>query len=149
MIRPTSGGWQKYPPAKRRPNWQCGVGLTKQNGRSRPCDAFPAWHFAGSGAPAPISTAKAGRVDSGLEVAVTVWVWPFSLVGPTVMPPRFTVCRLAFSVIVRLEGAVRVGAARHCHRRNGLSRIRACAQCLGVETRKSCCLPARPCRGRA
>ena len=43
-----------------------------------------------------------------LDAAVTVSVW-FSLVAPEVMPDKFTVCRPAFSLMVRLPIAFNVG----------------------------------------
>ena len=41
-------------------------------------------------------------------MAVTVSVWT-SLVAPEVMPERLTVCRPAFSLMVRLASALSVG----------------------------------------
>src|SRR6266705_685784 len=43
-----------------------------------------------------------------LEVAVTVSVW-FSLAAPELIPERFTVCKPAFSLMVRLASELRVG----------------------------------------
>ena len=44
-----------------------------------------------------------------LEEAVTVSVWD-SLAAPEPMPERLTVCRPAFSLMVRLASALSVGA---------------------------------------
>src|ERR1043166_1377412 len=44
-----------------------------------------------------------------LEVAVTVRVW-LSFVAPVVMPERFTVCWLAFWLMLRFDSAFSVGA---------------------------------------
>src|SRR5947207_1391856 len=46
-----------------------------------------------------------------LELGVSVSVWPFSFVGPALMPLRFMVCASASSRTVTLVRALRVGGS--------------------------------------